>query len=119
MAIMIKKLDQQRHELKALRYLLEYHPHSLEGREADREALPNRDDFQILDCQLIYDALIVAKTKEEAVEAIEELDLEDTEVESFLRLGGQFYHSYPALVKERGQEFRDGQMELVNPGGED
>ncbi len=115
MVIMIKKLDQQRHELKALRYLLEYHPHSLQ----DREALPNRDDFQILDCQLIYDALIATKTKEEAAEAIEELDLEDTEVESFLRLSGQFYHSYPGLVKERGQEFRDGQMELINPGEED
>lgn len=119
MVSMIKKLDQQRHELKALRYLLEYHPHSLEGREADREALPNRDDFQIADCQLIYDALVVAKTKEEAAEAIEELDLEDTEVESFLRLSGQFYHSYPALVKERGQEFRDGKIQLINPGGED
>ena len=119
MVSMIKKLDQQRHELKALRYLLEYHPHSLEGRETDHEALPNRDDFQIADCQLIYDALVVAKTKEEAAEAIEELDLEDTEVESFLRLSGQFYHSYPVLVKERGQEFRDGKMQLINPGGED
>jgi hypothetical protein len=112
---MIKKLDQQRHELKALRYLLEYHPQSLQ----DRGALPSRDDFQILDCQLMYDAILAAKTKEDAAEAIEELDLEDTEVESFLGLGGQFYHSYPALVKERGQEFRNGKMRLVNPGGED
>ena len=115
---MIKKLDQQRHELKALRYLLEYHPQSLQDLQ-DRGALPSRDDFQILDCQLMYDAILAAKTKEDAAEAIEELDLEDTEVESFLGLGGQFYHSYPALVKERGQEFRNGKMRLVNPGGED
>lgn len=115
MASMIKKLDQQRHELKALRYLLEYHPQSLH----DREALPSRDDFQIEDDQLIYDALIAAKTQAEAIQAIEALDLEDTEVESFLQLGGQFYHSYPALVKERGQEFRAGELQIVNPGDDD
>jgi hypothetical protein len=115
---MIKKLDQQRHELKALRYLLEYHPQSLQSLK-DSGALPSRDDFQILDCQLMYDVILAAKTKEDAAVAIEELDLEDTEVESFLSLGGQFYHSYPALVKERGQEFRDGKMQLINPGGED
>ena len=109
---MIKKLDQQRHELKALRYLLEYHPHSLQ----DREALPNRDDFQIADCQQIYDVLVASKTQQEAAQAIQGLELEDTEVESFLRLGGQFYHSYPGLVKERGQEFRDGTMQLISPG---
>ena len=112
MALMIKKLDQQRHELKALRYLLEHHPRSLQ----DREALPQRDDFQVTDCRLIYDALLAAATQQEAAQAIEALELEDTEVESFLRLGGQFYHSYPGLVKERGQEFRDGTMRLINPG---
>ena len=112
---MIKKLDQQRHELKALRYLLEYHPRSLK----DRGVLPSRDDFQILDCQLMYDAFLAAKTKEDAVAAVQRLDLEDTEIESFLGLGGKFYHSYPALVKERGQEFRDGRMQLIDPGGED
>ena len=112
MAVVIKKLDQQRHELKALRYLLEYHPRSLQ----DREVLPERDDFQIADCQRIYDALLAAASPQAAAEAIEALDLEETEVESFLRLGGQFYHAYPGLVKERGQEFRDGNMQLINPG---
>ena len=112
MAVVIKKLDQQRHELKALRYLLEYHPRSLQ----DREALPERDDFQIADCRRIYDALLAAANQHEAAQAIDALDLEETEVESFLRLGGQFYHAYPGLVKERGQEFRDGNMRLINPG---
>ncbi|MBI3248934.1 MAG: hypothetical protein HYZ50_20730 [Deltaproteobacteria bacterium] len=111
MAQTIKKLDQQRHELKALRYLLEFYPRSIENTEE----LPAREDFQLEDTRSIYDALMSARTKEEATAAIDGLDLEDTEVESFLRLGGQFYHTYPKLVKERGQEFRSGAMKLVVP----
>jgi hypothetical protein len=110
----IKKLDQQRHELKALRYLLEYYPESVQNRDD----VPSQEDFQIPDNQLIYDALILAKTKEEATRAIGELDLEETDVESFLRLGGQFYHTYPQLVKDRGKEFRTGTMRIVAPGEE-
>ena len=112
MAQTIKKLDQHRHELKALRYLLERYPESVK----QKEALPSRDDFQIEDSRAIYDALMSAKTKEEAIAAIDTLDLEETDVESFLRLGGQFYHSYPKLVKDRGQEFRDGTVKIVTPG---
>jgi hypothetical protein len=108
----IKKLDQQRHELKALRYLLEYYPESVQ----DRDALPSREDFQIPDNRLIYDALMAANTKEEAARAVGELDLEETEIESFLRLGGQYYHTYPQLVKARGREFRAGEIKIVVPG---
>ena len=36
-------------------------------------------------------------------------------MESFLRLGGQFYHSYPHMVKERGRDFRDGKIEILDP----
>ena len=116
MVTTIKKLDQQRHELKALRYLLENYPESVRNHDT----LPRREDFQIPDNRLIYDALLdalmAAKTKEEATKAIAALDLEETEVESFLRLGGQFYHTYPQLVKERGAEFRAGTVKLVVPG---
>jgi len=112
MAQTIKKLDQQRHELKALRYLLEFYPESMRSKDE----IPSREDFQIKDTRLIYDALTTAKTKEEAARAIDSLDLEDTDVESFLRLGGQFYHTYPKLVKERGQEFRSGAIKIVIPG---
>lgn len=112
MVTTIKKLDQQRHELKALRYLLEFFPESVRSREE----LPSREDFQISDNRLIYDALMVAKTKDEAAKAIEELELEETDLESFLRLGGQFYHTYPQLVKERGKEFRAGTIKVVVPG---
>ena len=112
MVTTIKKLDQQRHELKALRYLLEYYPESVQNQDA----VPSREDFQIPDDQLIYDALMSASSKDQAAKAIEELDLEETEVESFLRLGGQFYHTYPQLVKERGKEFRAGSIKIVVPG---
>ena len=112
MAQTIKKLDQHRHELKALRYLLEFYPESVKKKEE----LPHRDDFQVEDSRTIYDALMSAKTKEEATTAIDALDLEETDVESFLRLGGQFYHSYPKLVKDRGQEFREGAVTIVTPG---
>src|SRR5262245_3754660 len=108
----IKKLDQQRHELKALRYLPEYFPESTRNCGA----LPSREDFQIPDNRRIYDALMSTKTKDEAAKAIEELELEETDIESFLRLGGQFYHTYPQLVKERGEEFRAGEIKIVTPG---
>lgn len=112
MAQTIKKLDQQRHELKALRYLLEFYPDSVQKTEE----LPSREDFQLEDTRIIYDALLSARTKDEATAAISNLDLEETDVESFLRLGGQFYHTYPKLVKERGQEFRVGAVTLLTPG---
>ena len=108
----IKKLDQHRHELKALRYLLEGYPESIQ----QKETLPSRDDFQVEDSRFIYDALMSARTKDEAIAAIDALDLEETDVESFLRLGGQFYHAYPKLVKDRGQEFREGTIKIIKPG---
>ena len=108
----IKKLDQQRHELKALRYLLDFFPQSMQNRDT----LPSREDFQISDCQRIYDVLLSAKTQEEATRTIEALDVEDTDIESFLRLGGKFYHGYPQMVKERGKDFRAGTVKVVVPG---
>ena len=111
MVTTIRKLDQQRHELKALRYLLEFFPQSVQ----DRQGLPSRDDFQLSESQQIYDALLTAKTKEEATQAIATLELEDTDIDSFLGLGGQLYHTYPQLVKERAQEFRTGTIKIVAP----
>ena len=107
----IRKLDQQRHELKALRYLLEFFPQSIQ----DRQGLPSRDDFQLLESQQIYDVLFAAKSKEEATQAIAALELEETDIESFLGLGGQLYHTYPQLVKDRAQEFRAGTIKIVAP----
>jgi len=109
---MIRKLDQQRHELKALRYLLEFFPQSLQ----ERQELPSREDFQLPESQQVYDVLLAATTQEEATQAIATLELEDMDVESFLGLGGQLYHTYPQVVKARAQEFRAGTMKIFVPG---
>jgi hypothetical protein len=111
MAQLVKRIDEQRHELKALRYLLHFHPESL----AKTQPLPGREDFQIPDCQRIYDALTGAQTRDEAAKAIGELDLDETDVDSFLRLGGEYYFTYPTLVVERARQFRQGALELERP----
>ncbi len=108
MAERVKRIDQHRHELKALRYLLHFYPESV----AQTRPLPRREDFQISDCQRIYDALVAAHTRNEAIDAVRGLDLEETDVDSFLRLGGEYYYTYPQLVAERGARFRDQTLEL-------
>lgn len=108
MAERVKRIDQQRHELKALRYLLHFYPESMTGTQP----LPDRDDFQIPDCRRIYDALRTAATQADAVTAIRSLDLDETDAESFLRLGGEYYYTYPKLVVERAVQFRAHALEL-------
>jgi hypothetical protein len=104
----VKRIDQQRYELKALRYLLQFYPESL----STTQPLPRREDFQIPDCQCIFDALIPVRTREEAGAAIGGLALEDTDIESFLRLSGEHYYTYPKLIVERAEQFRQGTLEL-------
>ena len=104
----VKRIDQQRHELKALRYLLHFYPESL----VKTQPLPRRDDFQIPDCQRIYDVLMIDQTRDAAAAAIRNLDLDETDIDSFLRLGGEYYYTYPKLVVERAEQFRDGTLEL-------
>ena len=110
MAESVKRIDQQRHELKALRYILETFP--------DHRTLvtpfPSRSDFQTPDCQRLYDALTAAKTQADAIAAIRALGLEDTDVESFLHLSGKHYYAYPALVVKRGEQFRRRELEIVD-----
>ncbi len=108
MAERVKRIDQQRHELKALRYLLHFYPES----RTDTRPLPARDDFQIPDCRRIFDALMSAPTRDAAATAIRALELDDTDVESFLRLGGEYYYTYPELVVVRARAFRDGTLQL-------
>jgi hypothetical protein len=108
MAERVKHIDQHRHELKALRYLLHFYPESV----IQTRPLPRREDFQILDCQRIYDALMAAHSRDEAIAAIRGLDLEETDVDSFLRLGGEYYYRYPQLVVERAARFHDQTLEL-------
>ena len=108
MAEQVKRIDQQRHELKALRYLLHFYPESL----SRTRPLPGREDFQIPDCRRIYDALVSAADRDAATVAIRNLDLDETDVDSFLRLGGEYYYTYPQLVVERAAEFRNRTLEL-------
>jgi hypothetical protein len=108
MAEKVKRIDQQRHELKALRYLLEFYPQSL----VKTTPLPSCEDFQIPDCRRIYEALMSARTRDEARAAIQALDLEETDLDSFLSLSGEYYHTYPKLIAERGEQFRRHQLEL-------
>src|SRR5262249_6562375 len=105
MASLVKRIDQIRHEMKALRYLLEFHPQSLSDA-------PARDDFQTRDGQLIYDVLRSTTTRGEAESGIAALELEETDVDSFLRLGGSHYHVYPDLIRERAKQFRRGELQL-------
>jgi hypothetical protein len=109
MASLVKRIDQTRHEMKALRYLLEFHPHSM-------ASAPRRDDFQIPDARLIYDVLVAAASRSEAEARIAALELEETDVDSFLRLGGTHYHVYPDLIRERGEQFRRGDLQLQSAG---
>jgi uncharacterized ParB-like nuclease family protein len=104
----VKRIDQHRHELKALRYLLQFHPQSL----TKTQPLPRREDFQIPDCRQIYDALTAATTRAAATAAIRALQLDETDVESFLRLGGEYYYAYPQVVRERAAQFRAHAIEL-------
>ncbi len=109
MAEIVKRLDQQRHELKALRFLLEGTPRSF----ADPSDLPDLEDFQIPDHRLMLAALREARDKDDACARLRALDLEETDVESFLSLGGEYYFTYPALVRERGRRFRAKEIVLV------
>jgi hypothetical protein len=105
MGTLVKRIDQIRHEMKALRYLLEFHPASLEDA-------PAPDDFRIPDSRRIYDALRSNADPAAAASAIAALGLEETDVDSFLRLSGTHYHTYPALVRERAEQFRRGELTL-------
>ncbi len=104
----IKRIDLLRHELKALRFILDnYHARKLPGG-----ALPPREDFQTDQCRRIYDIIVKAPSRAAAEKQIAALELEDVDIESFLRLSGEHYYSYPALVTERAQAIRAGKLKV-------
>jgi hypothetical protein len=106
----LKRVDILRHELKALRYLLDnYHAGKLTS-----DALPPRDDFQSEQGRIIYDAIQSSPDRDTASKAIARLDLEDVDIESFLRLGGDHYYTYPALVRARAAAIRNGELKVEN-----
>ena len=106
----LKRIDILRHELKALRYLLDnYHAGKLAS-----DTFPPRDDFQSEQGRIIYDAICSAPNRDAASKAIAELDLENVDIESFLRLGGDHYYTYPALVRARADAIRKGELKVEN-----
>ncbi len=104
----LKPVDILRHELKALRYILDHH----HAGELDQAALPARDDFQSVQAREIYDLIIAAPSRDAAETRIAALDLDDVDVDSFLHLSGDHYYTYPALVRERAEAIRAGRLRI-------
>jgi hypothetical protein len=104
----LKPVDVLRHELKALRYILD----NLHAGKLDRQSLPPRDDFQSAQGRALYDVITAAPSREHAERAIAQLDLDDVDVNSFLRLSGEHYYTYPALVRERAEAIRAGRLRI-------
>lgn len=104
----VKQIDVLRHELKALRFMLD---HCYEGRLAAGE-LPAREDFLAAQSRRIYDAIVSAPSRAAAEQSLTELELEEVDIGSFLRLSGEHYYSYPGLVKQRAAAVRDGRLKV-------
>lgn len=104
----LKPIDILRHELKALRYILDHH----HAGELDKSALPSRDDFQSAQAREIFDIIVSAPSRDAAEWKIAGLDLTDVDVDSFLHLNGEHYYTYPALVRERAEAIRSGRLRI-------
>jgi len=104
----LKQIDLLRHELKALRFILD-HYHS---RTFSIVSLPPLEDFQSEQGREIYAAIVGAADRPSAEQRIGVLELDEVDTESFLRLSGEHYHTYPALVRERADAIRRGQLKV-------
>ncbi|HVN91634.1 MAG TPA: hypothetical protein VMT61_17610 [Candidatus Binataceae bacterium] len=104
----LKRIDILRHELKALRFILD----NLHAGKLDMASLPPREDFQSEQSRELYDAIIKAPSRAAAEAQIAELELEDVDTESFLRLSGEHYYTYPGLVRERAEAIRQGRLTI-------
>ena len=104
----LKRIDILRHELKALRFILD----NFHSGKLDRAAIPPREDFQSEQGRELYDIIIRASSRENAEKEIGTLDLHDVDIESFLRLSGEHYYTYPALVRERAEAIRAGTLKV-------
>ena len=104
----LKQIDVLRHELKALRYILDnFHA----GKLATAAMLP-REDFLAEQARTIYDTILKAPSRDAAEAKIADLRLDDVDVASFLRLSGDHYYTYPALVHERAEALRAGRLRI-------
>ena len=104
----LKEVDLLRHELKALRFMLD----NLHGGRIAAADLPAREDFQSDQGRELYDAIVKAKDRAAAEQTIAGLDLEGVDIQSFLRLSADHYYTYPALVKQRAAAIRSGALKV-------
>jgi hypothetical protein len=104
----LKRIDILRHELKALRFILD----NFHSGKMDRSTMPPREDFQSAQGRELYDIIISSPSRSIAEEKIGALDLDDVDIESFLHLSGEHYYSYPALVRERAEAIRAGTLKV-------
>ena len=83
----LKRVDILRHELKALRYILDnYH-----AGQIGAAGLPPCEDFQSDQARTLYDIIIAAPSRADAERRIESLELEEVDIASFLRLTGEHF----------------------------
>ena len=104
----LKRIDILRHELKALRFILD----NFHAGKIQRDAIPPRDDFQSTQGRELYDVIMKSRSREAAEEEIGGLELDDVDIESFLHLSGEHYYTYPALVRERAEAIRAGTLKV-------
>ena len=104
----LKQIDVLRHELKALRYILD----NFHAGKLPPAALPPREDFLSLQARTIYETILSASSREAAETQIGEMSLDDVDIQSFLRLSGDHYYTYPALVHERAEALRAGRLRI-------
>jgi hypothetical protein len=102
----LKRIDVLRHELKALRYILD----NFHAGKLPPAAMPPREDFLAEQARTIYDTILKAPSRDAAEAKIAEMRLDDVDAASFLRLSGDHYYTYPALVRERAAAIRTGKL---------
>ena len=102
----LKPIDILRHELKALRFILD----NFHAGKLGAGGLPPREDFQSAQGRTLYDSIVKASDRESAERAIAGLELDDVDIDSFLHLSGDHYYTYPTLVRERAAAIRTGKL---------
>lgn len=91
-----------------MRYILD----NLHSGKLERGAIPPRDDFISGQGRRIYDIVISAPSRSTAEAELSALELDDVDIESFLRLSGEHYYTYPELVRRRAEAIRRGELQI-------
>lgn len=104
----LKPIDILRHELKALRFILD----NFHAGKLGPDGLPPRADFQSEQARALYDTIVNSPDRGAAERAIAKLELDDVDIDSFLHLSGEHYYTYPALVHERAEAMRAGRLRI-------